>query len=209
MNESEFKAMALRVADEAGWRLPETVAVAIATRIRDELCKGQEPATAVVGKVGDSGGSNMLTNLLPMGTKLYLHPALPEALRRERDGAVSILEQTLCGISFKDLQAAYAAYRAGEKYETVVDRLEALLAASQAREQQLREALQRNADYRELADGDVPKYIIDALTLPQDDTALNAWGAKLLRRLADKYVLKGISTVDLRGEADELEGKKC
>jgi len=52
-------------------------------RERDELCKGQEPATAVVGKVGDSGGSNMLTNLLPMGTKLYLHPSPIPALPQD------------------------------------------------------------------------------------------------------------------------------
>jgi len=87
-----FEQMALRVACEEGItsrsgdeETERQRIVAFATRIRDELCKGQEPATAVVGKVGDSGGSNMLTNLLPMGTKLYLHPALPEALRRERD----------------------------------------------------------------------------------------------------------------------------
>ena len=71
-----FEEMALRVASyELHDDSSKLVIIEFATRIRDELCKGQEPATAVVGKVGDSGGSNMLTNLLPMGTKLYLHPS--------------------------------------------------------------------------------------------------------------------------------------
>ena len=77
-----FEVMALRVACEEGItsrsgdeETERQRIVAFVTRIRDELCKGQEPATAVVGKVGDSGGSNMLTNVLPMGTKLYLHPS--------------------------------------------------------------------------------------------------------------------------------------
>ena len=85
-----FEVMALRVACEEGITSrsgdEETECqriVAFATRIRDELCKGQEPATAVVGKVGDSGGSNMLTNLLPMGTKLYLHPSPIPALPQD------------------------------------------------------------------------------------------------------------------------------
>ena len=60
------------------------------------------------------------------------------------------------------------------------------LAAEQAYSTRLREALQRNADYRELADGDVPKYIIDALTLPHDDTTLKQYGAKLLRDAGER-----------------------
>ena len=85
-----FEVMALRVACEEGItsrsgdeETERQRIVAFATRIRDELCKGQEPATAVVGKVGDSGGSNMLTNLLPMGTKLYLHPSPIPALPQD------------------------------------------------------------------------------------------------------------------------------
>ena len=71
-----FEVMALRVAESCGKHEKlQDAYLRYAFRIRDELCKGQEPATAVVGKVGDSGGSNMLTNLLPMGTKLYLHPS--------------------------------------------------------------------------------------------------------------------------------------
>lgn len=53
--------------------------------------------------------------------------------------------------------------------------------------------------------------IAKALSLPQDDTALNQWGAKLLREMADEYrdvhELDVIPLVDLRRKADELEGK--
>jgi hypothetical protein len=54
------------------------------------------------------------------------------------------------------------------------------LAASQAREQQLREAL--DICKREMQ-GDKwdALYIDGVLTLPQDDTALRQWGAKLLK----------------------------
>lgn len=89
------------------------------------------------------------------------------------------------------------------------------LAASQAREQQLREALERikNPDnWGE--DGcwnsdSYPDEIADInLSLPQDDTALRQWGAKLLREMADEI----LRMVDydpaagfLQGKADELE----
>jgi len=79
-----FEVMALRVAESCGKHEKlQDAYLRYAFRIRDELCKGQEPATAVMGKVGDSGGSNMLTNLLPMGTKLYLHPSPIPALPQD------------------------------------------------------------------------------------------------------------------------------
>lgn len=64
-------------------------------------------------------------------------------LTQERDAAVAIIEQTLCGISFGELRKAYAAYRAGEKYETVVDRIDAELTSAQARIKELRETLEQ------------------------------------------------------------------
>ena len=55
------------------------------------------------------------------------------------------------------------------------------LAASQAREQQLREALQ---DIRSHATPTGCQLASKVLPLPQDDTALKQWGAKLLRDAA-------------------------
>lgn len=59
-------------------------------------------------------------------------------LTQQRDAAVNIIEQTLCGISFGELRKAYAAYRAGEKYETVVDRVEAEIERLKVENAQLR-----------------------------------------------------------------------
>jgi len=81
------------------------------------------------------------------------------------------------------------------------------LAASQAREQQLREALEKVMR----SENRWPDYVIDALALPQDDTALREWGAKLLREMAGAPHCKGNLFVrdELRRKADELmEGKE-
>ncbi len=83
--------------------------------------------------------------------------------------------------------------------------LNTLLAAGQAREQQLREALSAITG--------------KALALSQDDTALREWGAKLLRDVGDKLILKAVGATNipmltgsvrdyLRRKADELEAGK-
>jgi len=65
MNES-FEAMALRVAEE--FHGNELAFVAYATRIRDELCKGQEPVNCDLAST--FGNFCQCKN-----HKLFLHPA--------------------------------------------------------------------------------------------------------------------------------------
>ena len=91
MNESEFKAMVLRVAEEAygapvvDYAREQFLTLALATRIRDELCKGQEPV-AEVRAANEAIQYPHLVRLvdvgqLPTGSKLYLHPApIPEGM---------------------------------------------------------------------------------------------------------------------------------
>lgn len=89
-------------------------------------------------------------------------------------------------------------------------KLKEQLAASQAREQQLREAL-------EICKKEMPGdkwdslYIDGVLALPQDDTALRQWGAKLLRDLVYNR-LEGLCNEsgmkELLRKADELEAGK-
>lgn len=84
-----------------------------------------------------------------------------------------------------------------------IDDLQAQLAASQAREQQLREALEI---CKKEMQGDKwdSLYIDGVLSLPQDYTALRQWGAKLLREVAKG----GCTHVHVLRKADELrEGK--
>ena len=79
------------------------------------------------------------------------------------------------------------------------------LAASQAREQKLREALQFYTPHNP----SLGNTATEALALPQDDTALRQWGAKLLGDAADRLG-KGETPIlpfELRRMADELEGK--
>ena len=90
-----------------------------------------------------------------------------------------------------------------------IDDLQAELAASQAREQQLREAL-------DICQAGMPGdkwdslYIDGVLAFPQDDTALREWGAKLLRDLVYNR-LEGLCNEsgmkELLRKADELDGK--
>jgi len=79
-----FEQMALRVAKDVGLvgefgTLTERDIKAFASRIRDELCKGQEPV-AEVRAANDTIRYPHLARLvdvglLPTGSKLYLHPA--------------------------------------------------------------------------------------------------------------------------------------
>lgn len=81
------------------------------------------------------------------------------------------------------------------------------LAASQAREQQLREVLLYLGKEISEGQGVCIETVVEALFSPQDDTALRQWGAKLLREMVDQVVL-GFGDY-LRRKADELiEGKK-
>ena len=119
-------------------------------------------------------------NDIPKGTKLYSAAAV-ERLVQERDGDRSEIEHL----------------------KGSIDVLREQLAASQAREQQLREALtvfeSGSEQNHNAADS--------ALALPQDDTALRQWGAKLLREISDGVI--GVrEQMILRRKADELEGKK-
>ena len=153
-----FEQMALRVAEEVYGAPVVDYAreqfLAFAHRLRDELCKEQEPATAVVGKVGDSGGSNMLTNLLPMGTKLYTQ--------------------------------------------------ESSITAEQAYSTQLQRTLEYIKLHRLWINSHCKAIVETALALPQDDTALKQYGAKLLRDAAGAAC--GIDAAMLSRMADELEG---
>ena len=79
------------------------------------------------------------------------------------------------------------------------------LATSQAREQQLREAL---GHYSNIGFGGIAceHHAREALAIQQDNTALRQWGAKLLREMADKKV--SIPCIEmLYRKADELESK--
>ena len=70
MNESEFKAMALRVAESCGKHEKlQDAYLRYAFRIRDELTKEQEP----VFEIGF--GWLQEIEVMPKGTLLYLHPA--------------------------------------------------------------------------------------------------------------------------------------
>ena len=83
------------------------------------------------------------------------------------------------------------------------------LAASQAYSQQLREALEdikSNAEQFPL-DEDILRVISKAFALLQDDTALKAWGAKLLRDAAGRMSIASDYAVLFR-MADELEQTK-
>ena len=81
------------------------------------------------------------------------------------------------------------------------------LAASQAREQQLRDVVEDVVHSRQ---GCISRAVA-ALSLPQDDTALNQWGAKLLRELVYNR-LEGLCNEsgmnELLRKADELETGK-
>ncbi len=135
-------------------------AIAFATRIRDELCKGREPVAVV----------------------------------DENDE--------------------------GENFDTLARISKEELAASQAREQQLREALAQALIHVPMYASTTEAMGRKALALPQDDTALKRYGAKLLRDAAEKFEHDcecGVSCdcyspvtakFQLRHMADELEGKK-
>jgi hypothetical protein len=82
------------------------------------------------------------------------------------------------------------------------------LAAEQAREQQLRKALQAMVNYARNEEKGL-RIADDALSLPQDITALNAWGAKLLRKWIAHIMANGCTSAvtNMTIEADELEKK--
>ena len=153
MNES-FEELALRVWKEMAWLVtPDPVqSRAFALRIRDELCKGQEPVERLV------------------------------AMTAERDGLLTALDQNW--ITHQQLTA------------------------SQAYSQKLRNLMIR---MRDKGDGEYWSQMNEALTLPNDDTALKQYGANLLRDAADKCSDVTETVLwrdDLRRMADELEAGK-
>ena len=88
-----------------------------------------------------------------------------ETLRRERD-------------------TFYMDYRM--KCDAETKALYGQLAASQAREQQLREALETPYQMVVIDDNHAETLAQIALTLPHDDTALKQYGAKLLRDAGER-----------------------
>ena len=93
------------------------------------------------------------------------------------------------------------------------------LAASQAREQQLREALEpaknglewfmdRFTDAYSSADDEMLEAIAQALSLPQDDTALRQWGTRLLRETRDECAVSNNPLGVFDRKANELEAGK-
>ena len=87
-----------------------------------------------------------------------------------------------------------------------IGELEAELAASQAREQQLREALEAIREVNIRFGMSVVAFDY-ALALPHDDTALKQYGAKLLRDVGKKHE-KILNSQVLYDLADELEQTK-
>ena len=119
------------------------------------------------------------------GDELY-SAATVERLMQERDAYRSIAEG-------EPLDA----------YQAVCEQL----AASQAREQQLREALEAMVlSARGMNCG--LKIADDALALSQDDTALRQWGAKLLRGMAEMDCFNDYMRERINRKADELEAGK-
>ena len=82
------------------------------------------------------------------------------------------------------------------------------LIASQAREQKLREALETIREVNIRFGMSVVAFDY-ALALPHDDTALNAWGAKLLREWVAHIMANGCTSAvtNMNRRADELEKK--
>ena len=148
----------------------------------------------------------------------------------ERDAA---LDQ-LAAITLERNQALYIAAFNKKEAEKQHD----LCAAALAREQQLREALElvishgdeslRNMSAEAIKAGltNIPvsaataeifqrsfihhQHCKDLIALPQDETALRQWGAKLLREMADELGLCKLGCdEELRRKSSELEGKKC
>ncbi len=104
------------------------------------------------------------------------------------------------------LRRELADYKKSFKVELDANgRVHKQLAASQAREQQLREALSQAAAFRKAMYEDVPAYMSEALALPHDDTCLRQAKAKVLRDAAKQLNGWPDGVVALNRMADELE----
>ena len=114
-----------------------------------------------------------------------------------------------CDVETKELEEEIARLKA--KCDPVRDYERSnQLAATQAREQQLREAL-RCVEQACVVTGAAYSYMTKALALPQDTTALKQYGAKLLREARNKLIEicdRGVGATLLKDMADELEAKK-
>ena len=125
-----------------------------------------------------------------------------------RDKSEIAEELAVRDIRIKELESQLAAMT--QKADGFFDALQLaakINAEGQAREQQLREAL-----YDLWTKGEDCGGITMALALPQDDTALRQWGAKLLEESANESEAEGwmsITLSALRRKATKLrEGKK-
>ena len=198
---------------------------------------GIEPVAKIVF---DNTGLYLLKGApdnLPQGTKLY-SAATVEKLTADRDNMSSLFEtMRLRWIGCNDLLDTMTQERNEARSDAAYyehnrnimngewGKVKEQLAASQAREQQLREALEEanalNLNWVSVAEPDMLEHLSEyktvikmgtiALTLPQDDTALRQWGAKLLREMADLIVARYFAhdaTNALRHKADELETVK-
>jgi hypothetical protein len=80
------------------------------------------------------------------------------------------------------------------------------LSASQSREVQLRELMQQEINYHFMQAGpkDLPN-IKKAIAIPNDDTALREYGAKLVERIADDYAVPaGVTVRKFKEIADKI-----
>ena len=145
------------------------------------------------------------------------------AMTQERDGWISSAKEFSNGMEYYRGQLDACARHIGlpcftaddggvhpeplrAKVAECVGELQAQLAASQALEAQLREALEKVLAQPAVALRTATK----ALALPQDDTALREWGAKLLEEMADEHYEKwSINHGILTAKAAELEAGKC
>jgi len=133
-----------------------------------------------------------------------------ESLRRELDEAIRLkLASTDNNLSLMEQLATMTAERndLNEINAQWVANLATELAASQAREQQLREALKmavKQNGHDMLMTGEELRKCEATLDLPHDDTALRQAKAKLLRDAADKCEDTNDDKM-LRRMADELE----
>lgn len=256
MNDKEFEQMALRVAKEeftkahrwpvtSWWDETAPIFAAIATRIRDELCKGQEPVAwfdntgRLRGRVSREQLEQLCRDELarycedegcPHNGSAHAHPApIPadiESLREqlaamtaERDRLHTIdldlqmAVQKLAAVKAErdELENELIGWRTGGDEMIVKYDLGLKLAASQAREQQLREALEEVMQIESEVES-IKEYnktirkAKAALALPSDDTALKQYVAELLLDAAEKigYADRGI----LHSMAAELEAGK-
>jgi hypothetical protein len=133
-----------------------------------------------------------------------LHTKMPMATQEDAIAFATRIKEELC--NGQEPVAVVDENDEGENFDTLARISKEELAASQAREQQLREALALYAAERHTGN-----HAKEALALPHDDTCLRRYGAKLLRDAANEAtrVAQYVPSIEgwLRRMADELEKK--